>query len=44
VGPQALAKIVGLNLSDPGFWAKGLEAVDQVLAEAEALGEKTTRG
>src|SRR6267378_4354602 len=41
--PEVLAKIVGLDLSDPGFWAEGLEAVDQLLAEAEALAEKTGR-
>lgn len=38
--PEVLAKIVGLDLADPGFWAEGLEAVDQNLAEAEALAEK----
>jgi oligoendopeptidase F len=41
--PEVLARIVGLDLSDPGFWAEGLEAVDQLLAEAEALAEKTGR-
>ncbi|MCW3043573.1 MAG: family oligoendopeptidase [Actinobacteria bacterium] len=41
--PEVLAKIVGLDLADPGFWAEGLEAVDQLLAEAEALAEKTGR-
>jgi oligoendopeptidase F len=41
--PEVLARIVGLDLSDPGFWAEGLEAVDRLLAEAEALAEKTGR-
>jgi oligoendopeptidase F len=41
--PEVLAKIVGLDLADPGFWAEGLDAVDQLLAEAEALAEKTGR-
>jgi len=41
--PETLAKIVGLDLSDPGFWADGLDAVDQLLAEAEALAAETGR-
>jgi oligoendopeptidase F len=41
--PEALATIVGLDLADPGFWSEGLEAVDQLLAEAEALAEETGR-
>jgi oligoendopeptidase F len=41
--PEVLARIVGLDLSDPGFWAEGLEAVDQLLAEAEALAGETGR-
>ena len=35
--PENLASIVGLDLADPGFWAGGLETVDSILAEAEAL-------
>lgn len=35
--PEVLAKIVGLDLGDPNFWASGLEALDLVLAEAEEL-------
>ena len=41
--PEVLARMVGLDLADPGFWAEGLDAVDQLLAEAEALAEKTGR-
>ena len=41
--PEALAKIVGLDLADPGFWSGGLEAVDQLLAEAELLAGETGR-
>jgi oligoendopeptidase F len=41
--PESLAKIVGLDLSDPRFWAYGLDAVDQLLAEAEALAAETGR-
>lgn len=39
--PEVLAKMVGLDLTDPGFWAGGLESVDQLLAEAEALAQET---
>ncbi|GAC1371888.1 MAG: M3 family oligoendopeptidase [Actinomycetota bacterium] len=41
--PEELAGMVGLDLADPGFWAGGLEAVDQLLAEAEALAQETGR-
>jgi oligoendopeptidase F len=41
--PEILAKIVGLDLSDAGFWAEGLESVDELLGEAEALAEATGR-
>lgn len=39
--PERLGKIVGLDLTDPGFWAGGLEAVDGVLGEAEGLAAQT---
>lgn len=35
--PEKLSAIVGLDLADPALWADGLAAVDDVLAEAEAL-------
>jgi oligoendopeptidase F len=35
--PENLASIVGLDVTDPEFWAGGLAAVDEVLAEAESL-------
>lgn len=35
--PERLGKIVGLDLGDPSFWAGGLEAIDEILAEAERL-------
>ncbi|MGH2768384.1 MAG: M3 family oligoendopeptidase, partial [Actinomycetota bacterium] len=37
--PEALAAIVGLDLRDPGFWARGLEAVEGLVGEAEAAAE-----
>jgi len=39
--PEELAKIVGLDLTDPGFWAAGLESLHELLAEAEALAATT---
>lgn len=35
--PEALARIVGLDLSDPAIWASGIEALDALLGEAEEL-------
>ncbi len=35
--PEELAALVGLDLADPALWADGLAAVDEILAEAEAL-------
>lgn len=35
--PETLARIVGLDLADPGFWGAGLEALDGLLVEAEQL-------
>jgi len=39
--PEALAELVGLDLSDPAIWASGIEALDELLGEAEALAETT---
>ena len=35
--PEQLAEIVGIDLTDPGFWDSGLALVEHQLAEAEAL-------
>jgi oligoendopeptidase F len=35
--PEQLAEIVGIDLTDPGFWDSGLALVENQLAEAEAL-------
>ncbi|MBV9604446.1 MAG: M3 family oligoendopeptidase [Solirubrobacterales bacterium] len=35
--PEELAEIVGIDLTDPGFWDSGLALVEQQLTEAEAL-------
>lgn len=37
--PEELARIVGLDLTDPNFWKEGLEALDADLAEAEKLAD-----
>ena len=36
-GPEQLAEIVGIDLTDPGFWDAGLALVEEQLSEAEAL-------
>jgi oligoendopeptidase F len=35
--PEQLAEIVGINLTDPGFWDAGLALVEEQLSEAEEL-------
>jgi oligoendopeptidase F len=35
--PEQLAQIVGIDLSDPGFWDSGLRLVEQQLTDAETL-------
>ena len=35
--PEQLAEIVGIDLTDPGFWDSGLALVEQQLTEAERL-------
>ncbi len=35
--PEQLTEIVGIDLSDPGFWDSGLALVEQQLTEAEDL-------
>jgi oligoendopeptidase F len=37
--PEELAKIVGIDLTDPGFWSAGLDLVERQLTEAEAAAE-----
>jgi oligoendopeptidase F len=36
-GPEELAAIVGIDLTDPGFWDSGLRMIDDQLTAAEAL-------
>jgi oligoendopeptidase F len=38
--PEELAQVVGLDLSDPAIWAGGIEALDELLGEAEALADE----
>jgi oligoendopeptidase F len=35
--PEELARIVGLDLTDPSIWASGIDALDEELDQAEAL-------
>jgi oligoendopeptidase F len=39
-GPEELAAIVGIDLTDPGFWDAGLALVEGQLREAEALADR----
>lgn len=41
--PQELGQIVGVDLSDPGFWDAGLDLVERQLQEAEAAAEASGR-
>jgi oligoendopeptidase F len=38
--PEQLGEIVGIDLSDPGFWDAGLKLVEQQLSAAEDLVER----
>jgi oligoendopeptidase F len=42
--PEELAAGVGLDLTDPSFWASGLEALEHDLGEAERLAEEIGLG
>jgi oligoendopeptidase F len=35
--PEELARIVGLDLTDPAIWASGIDALSEELDEAERL-------
>ena len=41
--PHQLAAMVGLDLSDPGFWNSGLDLIDARLREAETLADAYVR-
>src|SRR3954471_19903584 len=40
--PDELGRLVGVDLSDPGFWSAGLQVVDELVSEAEALAAAQT--
>jgi oligoendopeptidase F len=42
--PEELGKVVGVDLTDPGFWDGGLDIVEQRLGAAEAAAAETGRG
>ena len=35
--PDELGRLVGVDLSDRNFWSAGLQVVDELVGEAEAL-------
>jgi len=37
--PEALGEIVGIDLSDPGFWERGLDLLERRLEAAEAAAQ-----
>jgi oligoendopeptidase F len=41
--PEELAAIVGIDLADPGFWDRGLDLVEEMLAQAEAAAQEAGR-
>jgi oligoendopeptidase F len=41
--PEHLAEIVGIDLTDPGFWDSGLALVEGQLSDAEELAAKRER-
>jgi oligoendopeptidase F len=38
--PEELARVVGLDLTDPSIWASGLDALGEELDEAERLADE----
>ena len=42
--PEELGAIVGVDLSDPGFWSSGLDLVEQQLDAAEEAAREAGRG
>ncbi|HET9721045.1 MAG TPA: M3 family oligoendopeptidase [Solirubrobacteraceae bacterium] len=42
--PEELGQIIGIDLSDPGFWDAGLRLVEHQLAEAEELAAQRASG
>jgi len=41
--PEELAGIVGVDLSDPGFWSSGLDLIERQLEAAERAAEEADR-
>jgi oligoendopeptidase F len=42
--PQRLGEMIGIDLSDPGFWDRGLEIVEGEVRRAELLAERVGPG
>jgi oligoendopeptidase F len=40
--PDELGRLVGVDLTDPEFWNAGLQVVDELVSEAEALAAAQT--
>ena len=39
--PEELGKLMGVDLTDPGFWASGLELVEAQVRAVEELADQT---
>jgi oligoendopeptidase F len=39
-GPEELGQMIGIDLSDPGFWDSGLSLIDAQLVSAERIAER----
>ena len=44
LAPEELGRIVGVDLTDPGFWNAGLDLVERQLADAEAAAAESGAG
>ena len=40
--PDVLGRLVGIDLTDTNFWNAGLQVVDDLVSEAEALAVQTS--
>jgi oligoendopeptidase F len=43
LSPEELGQIVGVDLTDPGFWDAGLDLLERRLGEAEAAAQASGR-
>jgi oligoendopeptidase F len=44
LAPEELGRIVGIDLTDPGFWSAGLDLVEEQLTQAEQAASEAGHG